>query len=167
MAASGLHIAGIVRHAFPLAINTLETCRDAAKLVGLFLQIKLEYKRWRDDLEFHRLLFTKNLRQLLLPLALDDDTIEELLLAPAGDCWREERVARLFEERLGESYGLYMQYIHGMDKTMDEINRELSVDSDWAQKMMLDKSVRRIKLMKTKTLLVDLVNSKHRTTKRK
>lgn len=151
MAASGLEIAGIVLHAFPLAINTLEICRDAAKLVGLFLQIKLAYKRWRDDLEFHKLLFTKNLRQLLLPLVLDDDTIEELLLAPGGDRWREERIARLFEERLGESYGLYMQYIHGMDQTMDEINRELAVDSDWAKKMILDKSVRIIESMVART----------------
>lgn len=149
MAASGLESAGIVLNAFPIAINTLELCRDAAKLVELFLQIKLAYKRWRDDLEFHRLLFTKNLRQLLLPLVLDDDTIEELLLAPGGDRWREERVTRLFEERLGDSYGLYMQYINDMNKTMDEINRELVVDSGWARKMMQNQSVRRIGSMKT------------------
>ncbi|UKZ70692.1 uncharacterized protein TrAtP1_011664 [Trichoderma atroviride] len=140
MAASGLESAGIVLNAFPIAINTLDICRDAAKLVGLFLQIKLAYKRWRDDLEFHRLLFTKNLRQLLLPLVLDDDTIEELLLAPGGDRWREERVTRLFEERLGDSYDLYMKFINGMNQTMDEINRELAVDSSWAQKMMLNQS---------------------------
>ncbi|PON26769.1 hypothetical protein TGAM01_v204270 [Trichoderma gamsii] len=149
MAASGLESAGIVLNAFPIAINTLELCRDAAKLVGLFLQIKLAYKRWCDDLNFHRLLFTKNLRQLLLPLVLDDDTIEELLLAPGGDCWREERVTRLFEERLGDSYGLYMQYMDGMVQTMDEINRELAVDSGWAQKLMHDQSVRRIEPMET------------------
>jgi hypothetical protein len=149
MAASGLEIARIVLHAFPLAINTLEICRDAAKTVGLFLQIKLVYKRWRDDLEFHRLLFTKHLRQLLLPLVLDDDTIEELLLKPEGHRWREERIARLFEERLGESSGLYMQYIHGMNQTMDKINKELAVDSDWAQKMMPNKSVRRIESCET------------------
>lgn len=149
MAASGLESAGIVLNAFPIAINTLELCRDAAKLVGLFLQIKLAYKRWRDDLEFHRLLFTKNLRQLLLPLVLDDDTIEELLLAPGGDRWREKRVTRFFEERLGDSYGLYMQYINDMNHTMDEINRELVVDSGWARNMMRNQSVRRIESMKT------------------
>lgn len=149
MAASGLESAGILLHAFPLAINTLDICRDAAKLVGLFLQIKLAYKRWRDDLEFQRILFTKNLRQLLLPLVLDDDTIEELLLAPGGDRWTEKRVTRLFEERLGDSYGLYMRFINGMSQTMDEIHRELAVDSGWAEKMMLDRSVRRIESLNT------------------
>lgn len=148
MAASGFESAGIVLNAFPIAINTLELCHDAARLIGLFLHIKLAYKRWRDDLEFHRLFFTKNLRQFLLPLVLDDDTIEELLLAPGGDRWREERVARLFEERLGDSYALYMQCINGMNQTMNEINRELAVDSACAQKM-LNQSVRRIKSMKT------------------
>ncbi|KAL7917643.1 hypothetical protein ACQKWADRAFT_324459 [Trichoderma austrokoningii] len=140
MAPSGLEIAGIVLHAFPLAINTLEICRDAAKVVGSFLQIKLAYKKWRDDLEFHRLLFTKNLRQLLLPLVLDDNTIEELLLAPGGDGWTEEQTVRLFEERLGESYDLYMKYIHGMNQTIIEINRELAVDSDWARSILRDES---------------------------
>ncbi|KAL6897698.1 hypothetical protein GGI43DRAFT_424042 [Trichoderma evansii] len=123
MSGSGFKIAGIVLHAFPLATNALEICRDTANQVGLFLQIKLEYKRWRDDLEYHKLVFTNNLRQLLLPLVLNDDKIRELLLVPGGDCWREEPVAELFEKRLGESYGLYM---------------ELAIDSDWAQKMLDD-----------------------------
>ncbi|KAK6453111.1 hypothetical protein FP744_10009363 [Trichoderma asperellum] len=136
MSGSGFEIAGIVLRAFPLAIHALEICRDTANQVGLFLQIKLEYKRCRDELEYHKLLFTKNLRQLLLPLVLDDDKIGELLLMPGGDCWQEKSVAELFEKRLGDSYGLYMQYIQGMGKTMDEINRELAIDSEWAQKML-------------------------------
>ncbi|KAM0258709.1 hypothetical protein ACHAQJ_003718 [Trichoderma viride] len=136
MSGSGFEIAGIVLAAFPLAINALEICRTTANRVGIFLQIKLEYKRWRDDLEFHKLVFTKNLRQLLLPLVLDDDKIEELLLAPGGDCWKEKLVSELFEKRLEESYGLYMQYIEGIRRTMDEINRELAIDSKWAQKLL-------------------------------
>ncbi|UKZ93562.1 uncharacterized protein TrAFT101_008473 [Trichoderma asperellum] len=136
MSGSGFEIAGMVLRAFPLAIHALEICRDTANQVGLFLQIKLEYKRWRDELEYHKLLFTKNLRQLLLPLVLDDDKIGELLLMPGGDCWREKSVAELFEKRLGDSYGLYMQYIQGMGKTMDEINRELAINSEWARKML-------------------------------
>jgi hypothetical protein len=101
-------------------------------------------------LEFHKLLFTKNLRQLLLPLVLDDDKIKELLLAPGGDCWREESVAELFEKRLEESYELYMQYIQGIKNTMDEINRELAIDSKWAQKLF-DSSVRKVVFKKSRT----------------
>jgi hypothetical protein len=80
-------------------------------------------------------------KQLLLPLVLEDDKIHELLMLPGGDSWREESVAKRFEQRLGQSYRLYMIYIQGMGNTMKEINRELSVDSDWAQKL-LDSSVR-------------------------
>ncbi|UKZ72674.1 hypothetical protein TrVFT333_000307 [Trichoderma virens FT-333] len=106
---SGFEIAGIVLRSFPIAINALEAYTKIAHRLGLFYKIRLEYKKWREDLEFHKLTFTTNLRKLLLPLVADDQKIKELLLSPGGDCWNEERIAELLQKRLQESYGLHMQ----------------------------------------------------------
>lgn len=133
---SGFQVAGIVLGAFPIAINALQAYQDIAERVGLFLTIKNEYTNWKNELNFYKLLFTINLRQLLLPLVADDDMITELLMAPGGDGWQDRSVAELFEKRLGGSYELYMQYIQSMRRVLEEINRELLIDSDWAQKLL-------------------------------
>ncbi|KAL6879175.1 hypothetical protein J3F83DRAFT_725360 [Trichoderma novae-zelandiae] len=133
---SGFEIAGIALGAFPIALSALEAYRDIAQRLGLFHKIRLEYKKWRDDLEFYKVAFTRNLRQLLLPLVADDERIRELLLDPGGGCWKEESLAEVFERRLQESYQLYMQYIQNIKGILDEINRELAIGSDWAKKLL-------------------------------
>ncbi|KAK4076140.1 hypothetical protein Trihar35433_2700 [Trichoderma harzianum] len=135
---SGFQIAGIVLGAFPIAISALEAYHDIAKRVGLFLTIKNEYTNWKRDLNFYKLSFKVTIEQLLLPLVANDDMIAELLKAPGGDRWQDRSVAELFEERLEGSYELYMQYIQSMRRVLDEINRELLIDSEWAQKLLAD-----------------------------
>lgn len=156
---SGFEVVGIVLSAFPLAISALERYRDIADRLGLFCKIRLEYKRWRDDLEFHKLAFEKNLRQLLLPLVVDDEKIDELLLAPGGDCWKEESIAQLFQQRLQESYYLYMQYIQSIREVMDKIHSELAIDSDWAQ-TLLDSPVKKVPATESRIQLILGISSK-------
>ncbi|KAK4075363.1 uncharacterized protein Triagg1_4484 [Trichoderma aggressivum f. europaeum] len=148
---SGFQIAGIVLGAFPIAINALEAYQDIAERVGLFLTIKNEYINWKNELNFHKLSFTINMRQLLLPLVADDDMIAELLNAPGGDRWQDKSVAELLEKRLEGSYELYMQYIQNMRRILEEINRELLIDSEWAQKLLANSKLTSSKRMKLKT----------------
>lgn len=130
---SGFEVAGLVLGAFPLAISALEKYREVATRLGLFRHIRLQYKKCRDDLEFHRLVFKRNLRHLLLPLVVDDDRIEALLADPGGDSWKEPMVADLLEKRLQDSFELYIEYIEGMDCVMKEIHKELAFDSQSVQ----------------------------------
>ncbi|KAH0497862.1 hypothetical protein TgHK011_005144 [Trichoderma gracile] len=136
---SGFEIAGIILGAFPIAISALEAYRDLAERLGLLYKIRLECKKWHDDLELNKIIFTRNLRKLLLPLVVDDERIRELLSEPGGDRWKEESIAESLERRLQGSYQLYMQYIQYMKRTMDEINAKLAIDSEWA-KRLLDES---------------------------
>ena len=133
---SGFEIAGVVLGAFPLALSALEKYREIATRLGVFYKIRLEYKKWRDDLEFHQLLFIRHLRQLLLPLVVDDDKIQELLSSPGGDRWKDQSTALLLEKRLGDSHPLYLRYINGIERVIDNINRELSTDSRSVQEQI-------------------------------
>jgi len=133
---SGFEVAGVVLGAFPIAITALDKYREVATRLGLFFKIQLEYKKWRDDLEFHQLLFTRHLTQLLLPLVADDDKIKVLLAAPGSDSWRDPWIAGLLRKRLRKSYELYFEYIKGIKRVMDEINRELAVDSSSVQERL-------------------------------
>lgn len=133
---SGFEVAGVVLGSFPIAITILEKYREVATRIGLFYKIRLEYKKWRDDLEFHQLLFTRQLRRLLLPLVVDGDRIDALLAAPGSDDWRDPTIAVLLKERLGASHRLYREFINGMNSVVKEINKELSIDGVAIQKQM-------------------------------
>jgi hypothetical protein len=126
---SGLEIVGVVLGAFPLALEALNRYREMAQVLGLFLKFRVEHKRWRDDLEFHQLTFKMHLKQLLLPLDVGDDKITTLLAAPGGDEWKETAIAESLEYRLGDSYELYLEYVRGVGRVMDEVNRELAIDT--------------------------------------
>ncbi|KAK3331631.1 hypothetical protein B0T19DRAFT_366751 [Cercophora scortea] len=130
---SGFEIAGLVLGAFPLAIAALDKYREVATRLGLFYKIRVEHKRCRDDLEFHHLTFSRHLRQLLLPLVVDDAMIGKLLSAPGGESWSDPTIAALLEKRLQGSYELYLQYIQGIRRVMDDLNRELAIDADAVQ----------------------------------
>ncbi|KAB5577924.1 hypothetical protein GE09DRAFT_1087838 [Coniochaeta sp. 2T2.1] len=133
---SGFEVAGVVLGAFPIAISALERYREVATRLGLFFQIRLEYKKAFDNLKIHQLTFTRHLRQLLLPLIVDDDKIAILLADPGGPSWKEQAVAELLERRLQDSFPLYMSCIMGLQQVMEDINRELAVDSQAVQDMI-------------------------------
>jgi len=127
---SGLEIAGLVLGAFPVAITALEKYEQGARRLGLFFKIKREYKRWHRDLCFHQLTLSRHLNQLLLPLVVDNAKIDELLREPGGKAWQDPSISILLQDRLRESYPLYLDYIQGMQQVMEEINKELAMDSE-------------------------------------
>ncbi|KAJ3537898.1 hypothetical protein NM208_g6132 [Fusarium decemcellulare] len=127
---SGFEVAGVVLGAFPIAITALEKYREAARRVNLFYTIRREHKKCRDDLVFYHLLFKNNLRRLLLPLVVDDDQIEELLATPGGPGWKGKELDDLLRKRIKNGYMLYFEYIAEMKRIMDELNRELALDSE-------------------------------------
>ncbi|KAI0016564.1 hypothetical protein F4780DRAFT_797694 [Xylariomycetidae sp. FL0641] len=140
---SGLEVAGLVLGAFPLAISAVDKYRHATERLGLFYNIKLEHRKCRSELEYQQVVFKRNLNMLLLPLILDDIKVHQLLEEPNGDAWREEALAELLEERLQDSYAIYFAYIKGFQIAMNQLLKELAVDSSIIQdRLQVQKSIR-------------------------
>ncbi|KAH6694152.1 hypothetical protein F5X68DRAFT_273507, partial [Plectosphaerella plurivora] len=131
---SGFEIAGLVLGAFPLVILALEKHREVATRLGLFRKIRKEHLKCADDLDCQQLFLQRHLRQLIIPLKVnyDDAKINELLADPNGPGWKDPTVSAQFEERLQDSYKLYLSYIQGMEETMNKLNHELMLDTDTA-----------------------------------
>lgn len=135
---SGLEVAGAVLGAFPMALIAFEKYREATRRFGRFDNIRLEYKKYRDTLKFHHVTFTNHLRQVLLPLPLGDDMIEELLSAPGGDGWNEPTTANHLQKRLLGSYGPYLEYVNEIKCILDRIHRELAINPETIQQQIQD-----------------------------
>ena len=136
---SGLEIAGLVLGALPLAIEVLNWYEQVAKLTGRFVKIRAEYKECLRQLRYHRLCYDRNLKDLLLPLIIDDaekGKITELINDPFGSWWTEPDTARLLEERLADGYEVYMDCIEMMEKLVEEILTELAWNNSSVQDMI-------------------------------
>ncbi|KAF2130672.1 hypothetical protein P153DRAFT_396059 [Dothidotthia symphoricarpi CBS 119687] len=130
---SGLEIAGVLLGAFPLIISGLEHWRDVAKVGGFFWRIRNEYKACRREVQFHEILYKRNLRELLLPITDDAVQVTCLISDPGGKGWGSEVLQERLKGRLLESYNLYMEIICEMNRTVEELREELALDKTTVQ----------------------------------
>ncbi|KAJ4219275.1 hypothetical protein NW760_012614 [Fusarium oxysporum] len=130
---SGIEIIGVVLGAFPIAVMALEKYSKLATSVNLFYSIRSEHKRCLDDLTYHQILFKIHLRRLLLPLAVDDDKIDELLDNPGGTSWKEKSIDDVLKRRMKDAYLPYFGYVKEMARVMNDLNQRLALDSEAVQ----------------------------------
>ncbi|KAG7284250.1 hypothetical protein NEMBOFW57_010614 [Staphylotrichum longicolle] len=133
---SGFEVTGVVLGLFPLVITGVEKYSEMAKRLGLWHQIRLEHCKCLRDLRFHRTVLLSQLRQLLLPLVVDDAHVKRLLADLGGAGWKETWIDGSLRERLGESYDLYFEYINGMLGVLEDLRHELALDSDTVQEKL-------------------------------
>ncbi|KAK7757460.1 hypothetical protein SLS62_000475 [Diatrype stigma] len=133
---SGIEVAGLILGAFPVALEALDRYREVATRAGLFYQIKLKHRQCRNRLERERLVFTGNLKQLLLPIVADDEKIAEMLSNPGGVSWKDKATSDLLKARLKDSHDVYMDCMGHLDYVMKELISELALDSDTVQKSL-------------------------------
>jgi hypothetical protein len=130
---SGLEIAGVLLGTFPLIISGLEHWREVAKVGGFFWRVRKEYTKCRSDVQFHEIVYKRNLKELLLPIVKDADEVTRLVGDPGGKGWSNKALQERLEERLQESYSLYMEIIGDMNETAQELRKTLSLDKTSVQ----------------------------------
>lgn len=130
---SGLEVAGVVLGAFPLLVSGIEHWRDVAKIGGFFWRIRKEYTKCLHDVQFHEIIYKKNLKELLLPLIPDADEVAKLIADPGGQRWTDVALQDRLESRLHESYRLYYETIMEMNSVVQELKEELCFDRENVQ----------------------------------
>ena len=75
-------IAGFVLAAIPLMISGLEHYRENEEVLEGWWKIKREYQKCMRNLKYHKVAFEENLEELLLPLIVDEDKLQQLLNNP-------------------------------------------------------------------------------------
>ncbi|KAK8073419.1 hypothetical protein PG994_004318 [Apiospora phragmitis] len=130
---SGFEVAGVVLGAIPIVLELLKHYGDAAKRLSYWKKIQVEYLKCKGELELQALLFKKNMRQLLLPLDMDNKEVATLLANPNDPAWKDPNVDHLLEDRLQGTYQLYLEYVKRLEQTMEALKDILAVDSNEVQ----------------------------------
>lgn len=131
---SGVEVVGILLGAFPLAISALEHWRDCAEVMGLWANIKEEYRKTMGEVKDNQLAFRYNLKLLLVPLVNDEilanDDLESLLADPGGPAtkWKDHDVDAALAARLAETYERYLEIIDDIQTAMAKLLKVLGHD---------------------------------------
>ncbi|KAI0097000.1 hypothetical protein GGR51DRAFT_566791 [Nemania sp. FL0031] len=125
---SGVEIAGLVLATFSIVIEGLENYRNIARRMESFHNAQSKYLSTIDSLDYHRLVFKANLEQVLFSL-VDESQLQDLIANPGGPGWNDPGIQQALERRLHKSYDLYLKTLSAMQQTMQELNKELSVDN--------------------------------------
>jgi hypothetical protein len=125
---SGIEVAGIVLGAFPLLIRALESYREGAEVLSDWWNIQRAYKKCRQDLSYHQLLFEGHVEQFLLPLVVDDNELKMLMASPSDEAWKDPDLERRLQNRLPRSYDLFLDIIGSIQTLMKDLGAELGLD---------------------------------------
>lgn len=126
---SGIEIAGLVLGAFPILLHALDRYREGAEVLTDWWRIQRSYKKCKQDLDYHRILFEGNIERFLLPLVVDEDELRGLMADPAGEEWEDKDMEMRLKERLPKSYNVLLNIMSGINELMEALKRELGVQN--------------------------------------
>jgi hypothetical protein len=130
---SGVEAAGIALAVFPLLISALEHYRESAEVLGDWWKFKRKYVKCKRDIEYHHITYTQNLQELLLPLIVDDDEVEDLVNDPGGAKWKDPSLEASLKDRLPNTYEAYLDSMSEISTIMTDLRKELGLDNDQLQ----------------------------------
>lgn len=130
---SGLEITGVVLGAIPLIISGLEHWRDIAKVGGYYRRIREEHRRCLHDVRLYQILYKRNLEELLRPIVDNPDDVPVLVSDPNSNSWKSKTLESRLEDRLQESYPLYMEIMSYMKEAVGELHKVLCLDKTTVQ----------------------------------
>ncbi|KAI1486110.1 hypothetical protein F5X96DRAFT_673989 [Biscogniauxia mediterranea] len=95
-----------------------------------WFEIRREYQKCDKELKYYQQSYEPNLKRLLLLFVVDDELAERFIKEPGGPAWAAPAIADALEERLSESHALYMSIIQEMERVMNELSKELALDTE-------------------------------------
>ena len=129
----GFEIAGAALGAPPVLISALEHYRDVTKLFSSWWEIHPEYQKCNNDTRYHHFRYKRNLKQLLLPLVVEDDKIARLIVEPSSNEWKDPDIAQQLGIRRQDSHELCPEIMQQMDGVIAELHKVLGFDKSGFQ----------------------------------
>lgn len=120
---AGLSVCGLALAAFPIAISALEQYKEVARV-----RMRLEWRKTMNELKYHQLLFVRNTRLLVAPV-VDDVELHQLTTSPSEEVWSNPDLARALEERLEDSYNIFLKTILRVSSALNHLINEIHGDN--------------------------------------
>lgn len=138
---SGIEVVGLLLGVFPLCISAMEHYEQEKRVLGTFWRIRKSHRKDLGKLKDCQLKFRLNMKELLLPLLLNDVVgrveYEQLLADPGGPGWKDESVDEALASRLSESHERYLEILEEFSETMFILTKAVKVDDPHFQSLII------------------------------
>ncbi|KAI1191225.1 hypothetical protein F5B17DRAFT_426871 [Nemania serpens] len=112
---------GLALVTFPFAISILEIYKEVAR--G---RKRLEWLKILNELKYHQFLFVRNTRLLLAPV-VNEAELHQLTISPSKKVWSHPDLTHALEERLKDSYNVFLRTISRVLSALERLIEEIHV----------------------------------------
>lgn len=124
---SGIEIAGLVLGGFPILVSAIDAYRKGLKPLNIWRHYRKHITRFATDVEIQQLFLENNLRDLLDPIVLSSNQLEELMDAPGGPAWKTPELEAQLKSRLSRFYQPYVKILANMNDTLVQLQGHLGI----------------------------------------
>ena len=126
---SGVEIVGLVLGSIPLVISGLEHYAEGVATIKVMFRYPSEFKSLSRRLRVEQDIF-RNIIELLLHDCVGDSLLTELLENVGGKSWSDPDVEKALQQKLQASYGVYIETVESLNKTLAEFKERLKLGDD-------------------------------------
>ena len=129
--ATGIDIIGLVLASVPLAISAIEHYKEGIDVIRDYSQYRSKLKSLQTRLRLQEELYRNTLRSLLSS-ELSPEEAQSLFPEPGEprSClWGTTKIEEKLQKKLKGKYGMFMDVVKDMNKTMGELLEKLDIDS--------------------------------------
>jgi hypothetical protein len=125
---SGVEIVGVVLGSIPLIVKAFEHYAEGVKSVRRLFHYKWELKSYSLALRTEFCLFQNVLTWLLSGITTADKV--EILISGSGVAWSDKELVTALRDRLGKSYGVFLDLTLDMRDALGSFQKRLGLDDD-------------------------------------
>ncbi|KAL9101607.1 MAG: hypothetical protein Q9163_003146 [Psora crenata] len=127
---SGFEIAGIVFASMPLIISALEHYAEGVAVMRNMKNYDYVFSDIRTSFNASVAIFQNSCYQLLGPLNLSDQQMNDLLVLRSTEAWKAPALQNDLEKRLGSNYNIYPSLINKLNKRILLFCEKLKLNND-------------------------------------
>ena len=126
---SGIEVAGLVLGAIPLILAGLELYSNGISITKRYWRYREEFKSLVVELRCEHTMCVNSINMLLIGVMPAKEMAEFLVDPCNNDKWKGKKFDKRLRERLGPSYGSYMDTMAQINNTTNIFQQRLKLDS--------------------------------------
>ena len=124
---SGIEIAGLVLGSFPIILNCLDYYREGFEPLEEWWSFRAHFIAFVDDINHQMMLYDRNMKRLLDPVIVDNDSLTSLVQNAKDPRWTDDSLKDLLEQRLPSQSERFLRIIKRMEEEISGLKKLLGI----------------------------------------
>ena len=124
---SGIEIAALVLGSFPIILNCLDYYREGFEPLEEWWSFRTHFIDFVDDISHQMMLYDGNMKRLLDPVIVDNDSLISLVQNAKDPRWTDGSLTHILEQRLTSEHERFLRIVQRMEKEIGGLKKLLGI----------------------------------------